>query len=78
MKLCNNDLNDKLLRPSFVCSSLSGRVFITGITVLPCEDPASCILSQNQQMHKIINKYKMYLQPLHMLKYIDIYISIYI
>jgi hypothetical protein len=23
-------------------------------------------LSQNQQMHKIINKYKMYLQPLYM------------
>jgi hypothetical protein len=23
-------------------------------------------LSQNQQMHKVINKYKMYLQPLHM------------
>jgi hypothetical protein len=25
------------------------------------------VLSQNQQMHKIIYKYKMYLQPLHML-----------
>jgi hypothetical protein len=28
-------------------------------------------LSQNQQMHKIINKYKMYLQPLHMFRQID-------
>jgi hypothetical protein len=25
-------------------------------------------LSQNQQMNKIINKYKMYLQPLHMFR----------
>jgi hypothetical protein len=25
-------------------------------------------LSQNQQMHTIINKYKMYLQPLHMFR----------
>jgi hypothetical protein len=29
------------------------------------------ILSQNQQMRKIINKYKMYLQPLHMFRQIN-------
>jgi hypothetical protein len=28
-------------------------------------------LSQNQQTHKIINKYKMYLQPLHMFRQIN-------
>jgi hypothetical protein len=28
-------------------------------------------LSQNQQMHAIINKYKMYLQPLHMFRQIN-------
>jgi hypothetical protein len=27
--------------------------------------------SQNQQTHKIINKYKMYLQPLHMFRQIN-------
>jgi hypothetical protein len=29
------------------------------------------LLSQNQQIHKIINKYKMYLQPLHMFRQIN-------
>jgi hypothetical protein len=28
-------------------------------------------LSQNQQMHKIINKYEIYLQPLHMFRQIN-------
>jgi hypothetical protein len=28
-------------------------------------------LSQNQQMHKIINEYKMYFQPLHMFRQIN-------
>jgi hypothetical protein len=28
-------------------------------------------LSQNQQIHKIIDKYKMYLQPLHMFRQIN-------
>jgi hypothetical protein len=28
-------------------------------------------LSQNQQMHKIINKHKMYLQPLYMFRQVN-------
>jgi hypothetical protein len=30
-----------------------------------------CALSQNQQMHKFINTYKMYLQPLHMFRQVN-------
>jgi hypothetical protein len=38
--------------------------------VSPFRHPSTSILSlsQNQQMRKIINKYKMYSQPLHMFR----------
>ena len=36
-----------------------------------CTEQCIVSLSQNQQTHKIINKYKMYSQPLHMFRHIN-------